>query len=101
MVPPHHLRRSYHTDHFREFIISDGFTELYDIPPKEMKTLLTDDSALMLFGFRILKQVLFGENAIALHQKVADVRLEKAKEKEEEARAQRAGESNAMYENPD
>lgn len=95
----------YDTDRFREFIISEGFTELYDIPPEEMRKLLTDDTALMLFGFRFLKQVLFGENTITLHQEVAATRLEKAKEKllklEEEARAQRANESDAMYDHPD
>lgn len=46
-----------------------------------MKKLLIDDTELMLFGFRFLKQVLFGENTIALHQEAAAKRLEKAKGK--------------------
>ncbi len=92
----------YDSDRFREFVISQGFTELYDLPVDEMKKLLTDDTALMLFGFRFLKQVLFGENTIAMHQESTAKRLEKAKEKlqqlEEEARARRAAESDDMYE---
>jgi len=95
----------YDLNYFREFIISDGFTELYDIPTEEMEQLLIDDTELMLFGFRFLKQVLFGENTIALHQEVAATRLEKAKVKlqqlEEEAWAKRATESDAMYDDQD
>jgi len=94
-------KQCYDADRFREFIISAGFTELYDIPADEMKKLLIDDTELMLFGFRFLKQVLFGENTIALHQEAAK-RLEKAKGKlqqlEEEARAKRAAEADGMYE---
>lgn len=92
----------YDTDRFREFVISDGFAGLYDIPADEMKKLLTDDTELMLFGFRFLKQVLFGENTIAMHQKTAAKRMEKTREKlqqlEDEARAKRAAEADGMYE---
>ncbi len=66
----------YDMDRFREFVISDGFTELYDIPDAEMRKLLTDDAELMLFGFRFLRQVLFGENTIAIHREVAARRME-------------------------
>jgi len=70
-----------------------------------MKKLLTDDTELMLFGFRFLKQVLFGENTIALHQETAARRMEKAKEKlqqlEAEARAKRTAEADEMYDEDD
>jgi len=95
----------YDTDRFREFVVSEGFTELYDIPADEMKKLLTEDTELMLFGFRFLKQVLFGENTIALHQETAAKRMEKAKEKlqqlEAEARAKRTAEADEMYDEDD
>jgi hypothetical protein len=56
----------------------------------------------MLFGFRFLKQVLFGENTIAMHQETVAKRQEKSREKlqqlEEEARAKRAAEADGMYE---
>ena len=92
----------YDTDRFREFVAGEGFTELYDIPADEMKKLLIDDTELMLFGFRFLKQVLFGENTIAMHQESAAERLERAREKQQqleaEARAKRAAEADGMYE---
>ncbi len=95
----------YDTDRFREFIVSQGFTELYDIPAEEMTKLLTNDTELMLFGFRFLKQVLFGENSIAMHQETAAKRLERAQEKlkqlEEEARNKRAAQADEMYEDND
>ncbi len=92
----------YDTDRFREFVVSDGFSGLYDIPAEEMRNLLTDNTALMLFGFRFLKQVLFGENTIAMHQETAAKRMERAQEKlqrlEALARERRAAEADGMYE---
>ena len=87
----------------REFVRGDGFPGLYDIPADEMRKLLTDDTELMLFGFRFLKQVLFGENTIAIHQATAARRKERAQEKlqqlETEAREKRAADADGMYEN--
>ena len=92
----------YDADRFREFVISEGFAELYDITAAEMKKFLTDDTELMLFGFRFLKQVLFGESTIALHQDAAAKRMEKTKEKlqqlEAETREKRAADADGMYE---
>lgn len=55
-----------------------------------------------LLGFRFLKQVLFGENTIAMHRESAAQRLDMAKEKlqqlEEKARAKRMADSDEMYE---
>ncbi len=80
--------------------VSEGFTQLYDIPPEQMRTLLTNDTELIPFGFRFLKQVLFGENTIAMHQDTVTERVEIAKEKlqqlEAEARAKRAAEAAEM-----
>src|SRR3989338_1106604 len=92
----------YDTDRFREFVVSEGFTELYDIPADEMKKLLTEDTELMLFGFRFLKQVLFGENSIQLQEAAAEKRRERVHDKsqriEHEAREKRAAEQDDMYE---
>ncbi len=51
----------YDVDRFRDFVASESFNSLYDIPEKELDTLLSDDVALTQFGFRFLRQVLFGE----------------------------------------
>ncbi len=95
----------YDVDRLREFVVSEGFTRLYDIPADEMKQLLIDDTELMLFGFRFLKQVLFGENTIAVHQEAATQRAERAQERaaqlEREAAERLAREEENMYEGED
>jgi len=95
----------YDVDRMREFIVSEGFTQLYDIPADEMQKLLTDDTELMLFGFRFLKQVLFGENTIAVHQETAAQRAERVQERaaqlEREAAERLAREEENMYEGED
>ena len=66
----------YHLDRFSSFVASDGFFVLYDISAEEKKKILSDDTELMLFGFRFLKQILYGENAITLG-KDAQINAEK------------------------
>ncbi|HEX8013028.1 MAG TPA: YkgJ family cysteine cluster protein [Casimicrobiaceae bacterium] len=58
----------YDLDRFRAFVASEGFGELYDIPPDEHTKILADDVALLQFGFRFLRQVLFGEMSIATRE---------------------------------
>jgi Fe-S-cluster containining protein len=91
----------YDVDRFREFVASDGFRALYDIPGDEMAALLEDDVKLMLFGFRFLRQVLFGEATIAVHPEAAARQKERFREKiarlereaaQRRARAEEAGE---------
>ncbi len=95
----------YDLDTFRSFVTSAGFNELYDLPAEETNNIIADDTALMLFGFRFLRQVLFGENSIALKQAAAEKRQERIQEKsqqiEREAREKRAAEQDSMYEDPD
>jgi Fe-S-cluster containining protein len=71
----------YDVDRFREFVASEGFAELFDLPADEMQVLLTDDTALMLFGFRFLRQTLFGEVTIPLRQDIAERRRARHAEK--------------------
>jgi uncharacterized protein len=84
----------YDVDRFREFVASDGFRAIHDVPADEMARLLADDVALMQFGFRFLRQVLFGEASIPLHAEAAALQRERAREKatrlEREAAERRA-----------
>ena len=64
----------YDVDRFREFVASDGFDELFDLPAEEMRKVLADDADLMLFAFRFLRQTLFGEATIPVRPDVADRR---------------------------
>jgi Fe-S-cluster containining protein len=91
----------YDLDRFRDFVVSDGFNELYDLNTEETVEILGDDTRLMLFGFRFLKQVLFGENSIELKHDAATRQLERYREKmqsmEQEAVERRLVEHDEMY----
>jgi uncharacterized protein len=93
----------YDIDTFRSFVTSEGFTGLYDLPPDESSQILAGETALMLFGFRFLKQVLFGENSITLKKEAVEKRRESVhkmtEQLEREAKAKRAAEQDDMYEN--
>lgn len=94
----------YDVDRFREFVASEAFGELFDLPADELQKILGDDVELMQFGFRFLRQTLFGEATIPVREDVAAGRMERYNEKvlrlEREA-AQRAAEHDGMYESPD
>ena len=64
----------YDIDRFRSFVVSESFSSIYDLPPDELRETLLDDVKLMQFGFRFLRQVLFGENTIAMHEQSAEQR---------------------------
>ncbi|MEI6413302.1 MAG: YkgJ family cysteine cluster protein [Pseudomonadota bacterium] len=55
---------SYDLDTFRRFVLSDNFQGNYVLEETLIQTLATDDIALMRFGFRLLRQVLFGEQTL-------------------------------------
>jgi len=77
----------YDADRFRSFVASEGFAELFDLPADEMHKVLADDTALMLFGFRFLRQTLFGEVTIPVRPETADRR--RARYAENRARLER------------
>ncbi len=91
----------YDLDTFRSFVTSEGFNELYGLPADETKEILADDTALMLFGFRFLRQVLFGENSIALTKAAVEKRQRRVQEKtqriERADMEQSAAEQDDMY----
>jgi hypothetical protein len=53
----------------REFVFSDGFRAAYDLDDATWETLRRDDEALLEFGYRLQRQVLFGEETIPLRQR--------------------------------
>jgi len=65
----------YDLDRFRAFVASDQFSEVYDIPDDELKEILLDDNNMMQFAFRFLRQVMFGEETIAMRADALDKRL--------------------------
>lgn len=91
----------YDLDTLREFTTSAGFLELYELTGDQIEKLQRDDTELMLFGFRFLKQVLFGENSIPLKKEAAEKRQLRVREKtqriEQEAAEKRAAQADDMY----
>ena len=87
----------YDIDRFREFVSTESFGRLFELSQQEKGALLTDDVALLQFAFRFLRQVMFGEESIALNAEAAQERLAKVQEKrlieEREAAKKRALES--------
>lgn len=71
---------SYNLDGLRDFVLSDGFSEVYDVESAILDILKTDDVTLLSFGFKLLKQVLFGENTIPLQADAMQKRVERRRE---------------------
>ena len=55
---------SYDLDTFRRFVLSDKFKDTYDLPADFYAGVQADDLALLKFGYRFLRQVLFAEFTI-------------------------------------
>jgi hypothetical protein len=73
---------SYNLDGFREFVLSDKFSDVYELEAETFESLKTDEVALMQFGFRLLKQVLFGEMTIPVKD---DALLKRAQQRRQQA----------------
>ena len=66
---------SYDVDRFREFVKSEGFNTTYDLDRETMDKLLVDDVALMEFGDRMIRQIMYAENTIPLKQDALETHL--------------------------
>ncbi len=70
---------SYDVDRFREFTQTESFRDTYVISDDEFSS-FDDDVTLLKFGYRLMMQVLFGEESIALRQGAVEERIEKRRE---------------------
>jgi Fe-S-cluster containining protein len=73
---------SYDVDRFREFIRSDGFLSTFEVDDASYQTLLEDDLALLKFGDRMVRQIMFGEESIPRRGDALERHLERKKEAE-------------------
>jgi len=55
---------SYDIDRLRRFVTSDSFKESYNLTENFYRTIEQDDIAMMQFGFKLMRQVLYGEISI-------------------------------------
>jgi hypothetical protein len=60
--------------------MSDAFIKMYDLSDSEYAELETDNIALMKFGFRLMKQVFFGELTIKEREGAWEERSKERKE---------------------
>ena len=65
----------YDLDRLREFVKSAGFATTYDLDQATMDELLSDDMALLRFGDRMIRQIMYGEETIALRSDALDQHL--------------------------
>ena len=93
---------SYDLDRFREFVKSEGFNTTYDVDAETMDRLLTDDLALMEFGDRMIRQVMYAENTIAMKEDALEAHLARRGNKptEDDAKAAEERPGMAAYEMP-
>jgi len=77
----------YDIDRFRTFVASDAFGTVFELPDDELREALVDDVALLQFGYRFLRQVLFGELSIPMRGEAVERR--RARVAEQRARLER------------
>ncbi len=71
---------NYDLDRFRRFVLSDTFRKAWDLPEELYLDIEQDDIALMKFGSRLLKQVLYGEKTIKEREGILERRVEERKD---------------------
>jgi hypothetical protein len=77
----------YDVDRFRSFVASESFGQMFELPDEELRDTLVDDYALLQFGYRFLRQVLFGEVSIPMRSDSVEQR--RARVHEQRARLER------------
>ena len=76
LLPRPYLRPGY----LRRFVFSDKFRATYDLPETFYAVVETDDLALLKFGYRFLRQVLFAEFSIPEQAGAWDKRVNQRQE---------------------
>ena len=65
----------YDMDRFREFVRSEGFNTTYDIDQSTLDEMLEDDLALLRFGDRMIRQIMYAEETIPLKPDAMETHL--------------------------
>ncbi len=79
---------SYDVDHFRAFLESPGFSEVFEMDEREKRELTEDEDRLFQFACRFLKQVLYGEMSIPVNADAKQRRLQRRQERLAENQAE-------------
>ncbi len=70
---------------FRRFIFESSFLETYELEEELIEKIKTDDVALMLFSFEYLASTLFGAKQMKIKQEKIKEKVEKMKQRQNEA----------------
>jgi hypothetical protein len=73
---------SYDIDRFRRFVFESSFLSLYHIEKETVERIRSDEIALLQFGFKWLKWLLFQDGELKMNEAAAAVRLKKFTEKQ-------------------
>lgn len=90
----------YDIDRFREFVRSAGFQETYDVDAATLQSLYGDDLALLRFGDRMIRQIMFGEESIARKPDALEKHLARRGQRQSPAADEPERPSMAAYELP-
>ena len=90
----------YDLDRFREFVRSEGFSTTYDIDQATRDELLSDDMALLRFGDKMIRQIMYGEESIALKGDALEQHLARRGDRKSTEHDDMARPSMAAYEMP-
>ena len=74
---------SYHIDQFQKFVTSEQFQSNYNLDSELVEKLKTDQVAVIDFGQKFLKQILFGEKMFEEKEGAEEARVKRIKEKSE------------------
>jgi len=67
----------YDMDRFREFVRCEGFNTTYDVESETMQEILADDLALLRFGDRMIRQIMYAEKTIPMKADALETHLER------------------------
>lgn len=79
----------YNIDEFRLFVNSDGFKNSFKLDDETYERINADETELLEFGYRLLRQVLFGEMTIEVSDEAAAAMSAKAQTGAEDETAER------------
>jgi Fe-S-cluster containining protein len=90
----------YDLDRFREFVRSTGFSTTYDVDQATREELLADDMALMRFGDRMIRQIMYGEETIPIKHDALEQHLARRGDRKSTEHDEMQRPSMAAYEMP-
>jgi Fe-S-cluster containining protein len=75
---------NYDLDAFRIFISQEGFRKGFDLSEEQWREIDESDEALLEFSYRLMRQVLFGEESIDRRDGAVEERLESRRQRDAE-----------------